>query len=52
VHASHAIQAHSSGQGFIAAAGFAIAGLIVAIVLINARKQDVPDSPMAAVAAA
>jgi EmrB/QacA subfamily drug resistance transporter len=52
VHASHAIQAHSSGQGFIAAAAFAIAGLVVAIVMINVKKDQVPDSPMEAMIAA
>jgi hypothetical protein len=52
VHASHAIQAHSSGQGFIAAAAFAIAGLVVALVMINVKKDQVPDSPMEAMVAA
>jgi hypothetical protein len=52
VHASHAIQAHSSGQGFIAAAAFAIAGLVVAVVMINVKKDQVPDSPMEALVAA
>jgi EmrB/QacA subfamily drug resistance transporter len=52
VHASHAIQAHSSGQGFIAAAVFAIAGLLVALVMINVKKDHVPDSPMEAMVAA
>jgi EmrB/QacA subfamily drug resistance transporter len=51
VHASHAIQAHSSGQGFIAAAVFGVAGLLVALFMINVRKTDVPDSPMEAMAA-
>jgi len=52
VHASHAIQAHSSSMGFIAAAGFAIASILVALIVINVRKDDVPDSPMEAMVAA
>jgi EmrB/QacA subfamily drug resistance transporter len=51
VHASHAIQAHSSGQGFIAAAVFGIAGMLIAIFMINVKKEDVAESPTEAMAA-
>jgi hypothetical protein len=39
------IQAHSSGMGFLAAAIFGVAGVIVALVLINAKKEDIPAEP-------
>jgi hypothetical protein len=52
VHAAHAIQAHSSSMGFIAAAAFAIAAILVAALVINVRKTDVPNSPMEAMVAA
>jgi EmrB/QacA subfamily drug resistance transporter len=52
VHASHAIQAHSSAMGFIAAAAFGLASVLVSLVVINVRKDDVPESPMEAMVAA
>jgi EmrB/QacA subfamily drug resistance transporter len=52
VHLSHAIQAHSSGQGFITAAAFAIAGMVVAALMINVKRDQVPDSPLEAMIAA
>ncbi|MBV9592267.1 MAG: DHA2 family efflux MFS transporter permease subunit [Actinobacteria bacterium] len=42
VHAIASIQAHSSAMGFLAAAFFGVAGVIVALVLINVKKDDVP----------
>ena len=43
------VQAHSSGQGFLAAAFFALAAIIVALLLINVKKDDVPaEMPMGA----
>jgi predicted MFS family arabinose efflux permease len=52
VHASHAIQAHSSSMGFIAAAVFGFASIVVALLVINVRKEDVPESPTEALVAA
>ena len=36
------IQAHASAMGFLAAACFGIASIVVTIVMINVRKQDLP----------
>ncbi|HET6876171.1 MAG TPA: DHA2 family efflux MFS transporter permease subunit [Jatrophihabitans sp.] len=52
VHAAHAIQAHSSAMGFVAAAVFGLASIGVAAVMINVKRDEVPESPMEAVAAA
>jgi EmrB/QacA subfamily drug resistance transporter len=52
VRAVAEIQAHSSGQGFLAAACFGVAAIIVAVVLINVKKDDVPSEPVLAGAAA
>jgi EmrB/QacA subfamily drug resistance transporter len=52
VQAVAEIQAHSSAQGFLAAAFFGVAGIIVAVLLINIKKDDVPSEPMLAAAAA
>jgi hypothetical protein len=52
IHASHAIQAHSSSMGFIAAAIFGAAAIVVTLLMINVRKQDVPESPTEVLAAA
>ncbi len=41
-HVSAEIQAHASGQGFLAAAFFGIAAIIIGLVLINVKKDDVP----------
>jgi EmrB/QacA subfamily drug resistance transporter len=51
VRAVAEIQAHSSGQGFLAAACFGVAAIIVAVVLINVKKDDVPSEPVLAGAA-
>ncbi|MEP6598408.1 MAG: DHA2 family efflux MFS transporter permease subunit [Actinomycetota bacterium] len=53
VHAIAQIQAHSSGMGFVAAGIFGLASIIVALVLINVGKDDVPaDLPEAVAVAA
>jgi EmrB/QacA subfamily drug resistance transporter len=52
VQAVAEIQAHSSAQGFLAAAFFGVAGIIVAVLLINVKRDDVPSEPMLAAAAA
>jgi EmrB/QacA subfamily drug resistance transporter len=52
LHASHAIQAHSSSMGFLAAAAFGVAAILVSIFMINVRKDEVPESPMEALATA
>ena len=49
--ASAHIQAHASAMGFLAAACFGIASIIVAAVLINVKKSDVPSDPAEAMAA-
>jgi EmrB/QacA subfamily drug resistance transporter len=43
VQALHAIQAHSSGMGFLAAAVFGVVAVVASIVLINVRKSDLPS---------
>jgi predicted MFS family arabinose efflux permease len=52
VHASHAIQAHSSSMAFIAAGVFGLVSIVIAAVLIRIRKTDVPASAVEAVAVA
>jgi EmrB/QacA subfamily drug resistance transporter len=52
VQALHAIQAHSSGMGFLTAAGFGVVAVAAAFLLINVRKEDLPADPMAAAVAA
>ncbi len=39
------IQAHASAMGFLAAACFGIAAIVVAALLINVKKSDVPSDP-------
>ncbi len=47
-----ALQAHSAGSGFLAGAFFGVAAIIAALVLINVKKDEVPDEmPMGAGAA-
>jgi EmrB/QacA subfamily drug resistance transporter len=46
------IQAHASGMGFLAAACFGAVAIVVALVLINFKKDDVPADPEEALAAA
>jgi EmrB/QacA subfamily drug resistance transporter len=41
------IQAHASAMGFLAAACFGFASIIVTIVLINVKKDDLPAEPVA-----
>ena len=49
---SHQIQAHASGQAFLTGAIFGIVGIVVALVVINVKKSDVPsEPPLEAVAA-
>ena len=43
--ASAHIQAHASAMGFLAAACFGIASILVAALLINVKKSDVPSDP-------
>jgi EmrB/QacA subfamily drug resistance transporter len=52
VQALHAIQAHSSAMGFLAAAIFGLVAVLAAALLINIRKSDLPSDPMAAAMAA
>jgi EmrB/QacA subfamily drug resistance transporter len=40
---SHSLLAHASGRGFFAGALFGVVALISAIVLINVKKEDLPD---------
>ena len=40
---THSLLAHASGMGFFAGAMFGVAALISAVVLINVRKEDLPD---------
>ncbi|MDQ6851400.1 MAG: MFS transporter [Actinomycetota bacterium] len=42
---SSLIQAHASGMGFLTAAIFGVASIVVSIVLINIKKDEVPDAP-------
>jgi EmrB/QacA subfamily drug resistance transporter len=52
VHAVAQIQAHSSGMGFLAAAIFGVTSIVVALVVINVKKDDVPaEAPLEALAA-
>jgi EmrB/QacA subfamily drug resistance transporter len=46
------IQAHASAMGFLAAACFGIASIIVTIVLINVKKEDMPTDQEALATAA
>ena len=48
VQALHAVQAHSSGMGFLTAAVFGVVAVAAAFLLINVRKSDLPVDPMAA----
>ena len=40
---SHSLLAHASGRGFFAGALFGVVALVSAIVLINVKKEDLPD---------
>lgn len=44
------IQAHASAMGFLAAACFGIASIVVTIVMINVKKQDLPTQDEEALA--
>jgi EmrB/QacA subfamily drug resistance transporter len=48
VQGLHAIQAHSSAMGFLAAAIFGVVAVLAAALLINIRKSDLPSDSMAA----
>ncbi|WP_375492325.1 DHA2 family efflux MFS transporter permease subunit [uncultured Jatrophihabitans sp.] len=52
VQAVAQIQAHSSGMGFLVAGFLGIAAIVVALILINVRKTDVPTEPSEVTAAA
>jgi len=53
VHALHAVQAHGSAMGFLAAAVFGVIAIGAALLLINVRKTDLPTGePADAVAGA
>jgi len=41
-----ALQGHASGEAFLMGAFFGVAAFIVAIVLINVKKTDLPSTPM------
>jgi EmrB/QacA subfamily drug resistance transporter len=43
----HHLQAHASGQGFFAAAMFAVVAILVAVFVIRVRKADLPVHPPA-----
>ncbi len=45
---SHGLLAHASGQGFLMGAVFGGVAIIAAVFLINVRKSEVADAPMAA----
>ncbi len=46
------VQAHASGMGFLAAAFFGVSAIVVSVVLINVKKDDVPaEAPIEALAA-
>jgi EmrB/QacA subfamily drug resistance transporter len=56
VHALHAIQAHGSAMSFLAAAVFGAVAIVVALLMINIRRSDLPqahpvDDALAAAAA-
>jgi len=48
----HDLQAHASGQGFFAAAMFAVVAIVIAVVMIRIKKDEVPTLPPAEVAVA
>ncbi|MBE7195876.1 MAG: MFS transporter [Gordonia polyisoprenivorans] len=49
---ANSLQAHSSGEGFLAAGFFGVAAIVVALILINVKKDDVPSEPPVGVGAA
>jgi hypothetical protein len=52
VQAVHAVQAHGSAVAFLTAAFMAAFAVLVAAVVINVKKEDLPAEPMEAAAAA
>jgi EmrB/QacA subfamily drug resistance transporter len=52
VHAVAQVQAHSSGMGFLAATIFGAVSIVVAAVVINVKKTDLPTAQDAVLAAA
>ncbi len=44
---SHDLLAHASARGFLVGAMFGVVAIIVTLVMINVKKSDVPDNPMA-----
>jgi hypothetical protein len=49
---THDLLAHASGLGFLTAAMFGVVAIIASVVMINVKKSDLPNEPMAAAAAA
>ncbi|HKC28113.1 MAG TPA: MFS transporter, partial [Jatrophihabitans sp.] len=49
---SHHLLAHASGQGFLTGAILALVAVIIAAVMINVKKTEVPSDPMEVAAAA
>jgi EmrB/QacA subfamily drug resistance transporter len=52
IHAVAQVQAHSSGMGFLAAAIFGAVAVVVALVVINVKKSDLPSPQEAMMASA
>jgi MFS family permease len=47
VHALHAVQAHGSAMAFLAAAVFGAVAIVVALLMINIRRSDLPQAQRA-----
>jgi EmrB/QacA subfamily drug resistance transporter len=52
IHAVAQVQAHSSGMGFLAATIFGAVAVVVALVVINVKKSDLPSPQEAMMASA
>ncbi len=52
IHAVAQVQAHSSGMGFLAATIFGAVAVVVALVVINVKKTDLPSPQEAMMASA
>lgn len=44
---AHDLQAHASGRGFLAAAMFAVAAILIAVFVIKIKKEEAPAEPVA-----
>lgn len=40
---AHHVQAHASGQGFLAGAAFGVVAIVVAVAVINVKKSELPS---------